>query len=256
MIRVLLIANAGILLEIDGIRFLIDGLHHSTEYPFSMVPEYLLDAMNEGDNIFRSVDFVIFTHDHPDHYSPYCLYSYLHHNSVRRVILPAISNKTPEEDQLAAYMEERHIPSWRVGLPRGKYHSYQLMPEVYLTALGMKHTGEMFADRNCDCLMLTVRGKNVLITSDCDYTQVEEFALFNGADIDAVFVNPMFFHAGDGQQLLKKWNSKNVVLYHIPFAHEDKILLRSLAHQDYMKHAVEYGNLHLLWNPEQVICIE
>lgn len=33
MTHATLIANAGILLEIDGIRFLIDGLHHSSQYP-------------------------------------------------------------------------------------------------------------------------------------------------------------------------------------------------------------------------------
>lgn len=256
MIRTLLTANAGILLEINGVRFLIDGLHHSDEYPFSKVPEHLLNAMNEGNNEFRNIDFVIYSHDHPDHYSPQCLYQYLCHNHVRRVILPAISCQTQEEDRLAAYMKERNIPLWRAGMPRDKYHTYQLMPKVYLTVLGMKHTGEMFANRDCDCLMLTVQDRHILITSDCDYTQTEKFSLFDGVGIDAVFINPMFFHAEEGQQLLQKWNCKNVVLYHIPFEHEDKILLRSLAHQDYVKYSAEYNNLHLLWDPEQEVCVE
>ena len=43
MTHATLIANAGILLEIDGIRFLIDGLHHSSQYPFSPVPQAMLE---------------------------------------------------------------------------------------------------------------------------------------------------------------------------------------------------------------------
>ena len=54
MTHATLIANAGILLEIDGIRFLIDGLHHSSQYPFSPVPQAMLDQMlrGEGTRIF------------------------------------------------------------------------------------------------------------------------------------------------------------------------------------------------------------
>ena len=105
-----LIANAGILLEIDGIRFLIDGLHHSSQYPFSPVPQAMLDQMLRGEGPFRDADFLLFTHDHPDHWSPALTQVYLQANRVRRVLLPPRSKDGPAQDALAADMTRESKP--------------------------------------------------------------------------------------------------------------------------------------------------
>ena len=102
MTHATLIANAGILLEIDGIRFLIDGLHHSSQYPFSPVPQAMLDQMLRGEGPFRDADFLLFTHDHPDHWSPALTQAYLQANRVRRVLLPPRSKDGPAQDALTA----------------------------------------------------------------------------------------------------------------------------------------------------------
>ena len=48
MTRVTLAASAGVLLEADGLRFLVDALHGEGNYPFSRVPETLLAEMDSG----------------------------------------------------------------------------------------------------------------------------------------------------------------------------------------------------------------
>ncbi len=119
MTHATLIANAGILLEIDGIRFLIDGLHHSSQYPFSPVPQAMLDQMLRGEGPFRDADFLLFTHDHPDHWSPALTQAYLQANCVRRVLLPPRSKDGPAQDALTADMTACHccgyleMRSWR-----------------------------------------------------------------------------------------------------------------------------------------------
>ena len=107
MTHATLIANAGILLEINGIRFLIDGLHHSSQYPFSPVPQAMLDQMLRGEGPFRDADFLLFTHDHPDHWSPALTQAYLQANRVRRVLLPPRSKDGPAQDALTADMTAR-----------------------------------------------------------------------------------------------------------------------------------------------------
>ena len=255
MIRVLLTANAGILLEAYGIRFLIDALHHSDEYPFSKVPLDLLERMNHENNCFRNAEFILFTHSHPDHYSSKLLMNYLQHNSVRRVLLPKRSQDKSEERELSAYLEQAHVSYWKLGLLRGQYHSYQLMTGVYLTVLGMKHTGKMFTNLDCDCILLTVKGKQILVTSDCDYENSDNYLPLNIHELHTAFINPMFFHSKQGRILLKEWNCKNIILYHVPFENDDKICLRALAHQDYTKFAHEFSNVQLLCNPEQEIIL-
>lgn len=141
MTHATLIANAGILLEIDGIRFLIDGLHHSSQYPFSPVPQAMLDQMLRGEGPFRDAGFLLFTHDHPDHWSPALTQAYLQANRVRRVLLPPRSKDGPAQDALTADMTARHIPWWQADLHRGQRHTYLLAPEVYLTALSTPPRG-------------------------------------------------------------------------------------------------------------------
>lgn len=255
MIRILLTANAGILLEVAGVRFLIDALHHSDQYPFSKVPLCLLERMNHGNNSFRNVDFVLFTHNHPDHYSPKLLMDYLQHNCVHRVLLPKQTDGEICEQELAAYLEQAHVPCWRMGLLRGQCRIYQLMPDVYLTVLGMQHTGRMFADLDCDCILITVKGKQILVTSDCDYENRDHYLALNKVQPDAVFINPLFFHSKQGRSLLEKWDSRNVILYHVPFENEDEMHLRVLAHRDYNKYRHEFGNVQLLCEAEQEIIL-
>lgn len=255
MIRILLTANAGILLEVVGVRFLIDALHHSNQYPFSKVPLDLIERMNHGNNCFRNVDFVLFTHNHPDHYSPRLLLDYLQHNHVHRVLLPKQSGDEIQELQLEEFLKKARIPYWKLGLPRGQSHSYQLTRYVYLTAFGMEHTGKMFSDLDCDCILLNIKEKKILITSDCDYENSDNYLPLDSIKLDAAFVNPMFFHSVNGRSLLKKWECKNVIIYHIPFENEDKISLRTLAHQDYIKFAQEFRNVQLLCNPEQELIL-
>lgn len=249
--RVILIANAGIFLEMDGIRLLVDAFPCAPQYPFSSIRPETFHRMTESQSIYRNVDFVIFSHGHPDHYAPAVLLKYLQTNRVRRVLLPGKTTNTADETELIHYLDERRIPYWRLGLPEGKTHTYQLMPDVYLMVAGMQHTSAMFANSLCDCLMLSVRGYRVLFTSDCSFDDEEDYAMWQGIRPDAVFVNPYFFHAEKGRALLRKWDSPNAVLYHIPYEGEDKIALRTLAHCDFIKYASGFQRLHLLWDVEQ-----
>lgn len=248
-----LIANAGILLEIDGIRFLIDGLHHSSQYPFSPVPQAMLDQMLRGEGPFRDADFLLFTHDHPDHWSPALTQAYLQANRVRRVLLPPRSKDGPAQDALTADMTARHIPWWQADLHRGQRHTYLLAPEVYLTALSTPHEGEMFAHLDCLCLLLTVHGQHYLITGDCDWNDPSYYDAIADIRPRAVFVNPLFFYDPAGRALLSRWTPPQVVLYHIPFAGEDSISLRTLTRQCLTKYSRDFESVQTLWEPEQRI---
>lgn len=251
MMRITLTASAGVLLEADGLRFLVDALHGEGNYPFSRVPETLLAEMDTGASRFSNADYVLFTHDHPDHYTPRVVERYLRHNSVRRVLLPKVQWEDREGDLLRLLQTEK-IPWWRLGMARGTVHSYQLQPGVFVRAVGMQHTGARFADADCDCTILQVNGKNFLFTSDCDYMHREAYAFAAGQPWEAVFVNPFFYHSPQGQALLRSelW-AKHIFVYHVPFAGEDPMGLRALVHQDRAKLTAALPQTVFLTEPMQ-----
>ena len=84
-IRVILLANAGILLEGTGARLLIDGLYDPAGTEFQAVPEPVKARLLAGE---PPVDLLAFTHLHPDHFSRRETETYLARNRVRGVLLP------------------------------------------------------------------------------------------------------------------------------------------------------------------------
>ena len=249
MLQITLTANAGILLQTEKASFFVDALHAEGNYPFSRVPEDLLQLMNTGANAFRNVDYLIFTHSHPDHYSPYVVLDYLKHNRVKRIVLPC--QEEPEdsarERDLLKWIDESKIPAWRLHQERGALHTYMPAPDIYLTAMCMPHISERFADRNCICLLISAGGRQVLFTSDCDYQNQEFFKPFGKVELDAVFVNPLFFHEEEGRKILSDTLSpRHVLVYHVPFEHEDTLSMRALVRQDIRKHAADFADVQIL----------
>lgn len=64
MLTVTRTANAGVLLELDGKRILLDGVCREVA-PYPATPEYVKEMLK---NPFP--DVLAFTHHHPDHYDP------------------------------------------------------------------------------------------------------------------------------------------------------------------------------------------
>lgn len=249
-----LTANAGVLLSVSGIKYMVDALHHEGQYPFSKVPLSLLTEMNREDNIFHNADYLIFTHAHPDHYTPQVVLDYLRHNVVHRLLLPR--GKEAQEAELVSYADLKSIPVWRLGLPRGKIHTYQLQHDVYLTVMGMRHVSAQFANLDCDCLLLTAAGQNYLFTSDCDFTNSSCFDFLKDIPIECAFINPYFFHDEEGRHLLSNVISpRHVILYHIPFQEEDTLSMRSLVRQDIRKNGLAFMDVKVLENPRQILIL-
>ena len=56
------VSNAGVLLELDGVKILLDGFCR-TEGPYMATPAHLRDRL-----LADPPDMLAFTHDHPDHF--------------------------------------------------------------------------------------------------------------------------------------------------------------------------------------------
>ena len=249
MLQITLTANAGILLRTERVSFLVDALHAEGIYPFSKVPQEQLQSMNAGNNVFRNVNYLVFTHSHPDHYSPGVVLEYLKHNRVKRIILPEAETMEDydRERMLLQWIKDSNLPAWRFHQERNALHSYMLEPDVFLTAMCMPHLSERFADRNCICLLISIGNRNVLFTSDCDFQEKELFRFANHVHIDAVFLNPYFFHADIGREILSETVcAQHIFIYHVPFAHEDILSMRALVRQDVRKYTSMFADVQVL----------
>ena len=81
MMRISRVSNAGVLLELDGVKILLDGFAQA-EGPYLATPAPIRDAL-----MASNLDMLAFTHEHPDHFDAQAVQTY-HKQTLRPVLGP------------------------------------------------------------------------------------------------------------------------------------------------------------------------
>jgi len=215
-----LIANAGVLLEFRGKRYLVDGIHTNHDLEFDGVPETLLERMLSGGGELADLDYLLFTHDHPDHFSPAMTQTYLQNNLVQGIVLPSSGSRKLEK--LRQYTEDAGIRCISPVLRDGQSETFQL-GDARLTISGMRHMGAQFQDVQSCTLLLDFGGRTLLFTGDSDYNAGCFAQALGGTGIDVLFVNPLFYLSTQGRGIIdSQLRPAHVVVYHLPHAEKDR----------------------------------
>lgn len=121
-----------------------------------------------------------------------------------------------------------------------------------LRAIPMCHQGEIYQEVPHFCFLVSCGAEQFLLTADVDFTQ-EDFSAFSQTSLDGVFVNPLFFHSKEGQQVIRETiNPKEVFVYHIPFDADDVLSMRKMVKRDCDKW--DSCPVTPLWEPMQREC--
>jgi len=255
-VQVTLIANAGVLFEYQGIRVLVDGLHHETSSEFSPVPTEYLAAAAKGRGPLKDAEYLLFTHLHPDHFSQSCLLEYIQGNPVKGVYLPVMeANRTRScmnraVTGAAVYHDLRDM--------RMQTRSFILQDGFQLTSLRAPHMAWRKNPRlDCDnyCFILTAGQDNYVFVGDCE-CDAKTLSFLETISIRAVFVNPIFFHLAEGQEILQKLISpEQVVIYHLPFLAGDTTAYNRIAARDSIRYADRFPDTVLLNRQGQTLLL-
>ncbi|WP_319581902.1 MBL fold metallo-hydrolase [uncultured Pseudodesulfovibrio sp.] len=212
-----LVANAGVLVRGVGLGLLVDGMHDQDGHPFSRVEADDMDRMARAEGIFNRLDYLLFTHEHPDHFTPELVSEHVKRRPVRGVFLPAPTEKPEGRADLLRTLEEQGVPHWTMGPEPGDTVSVSPEPGLTVTAIGTRHMGEQFRHMRNDCLLVTLGGMNLLFTGDADHVPEYYEKALKGVALDAAFVNPIFYHNPDGQGIIDDiFSPMELVIYHMP----------------------------------------
>ena len=227
--RVTLLATAGVVVESEGTRVMVDGLFKKDGHPFSVVPDELRGDLMAGRTPFGPVDYLMFTHLHPDHFDGQETIAYLESNPVKNVFLPA-GAASEGCKRLMKWMDAQAVPYTPLNLPAGGHAGFAPGEGVEVTAFNTMHMGKRYSHVDNHCLLLGMNGRTLLITGDADYDSDAFARVLRGREICAALVNPLFYQDRRGRAILDTVvRPEKTVLYHIPFAGDDAFMLRPVA---------------------------
>lgn len=222
-ISVTLLANAGVYISYRGTAILLDGIFGREGNPFSTLPAGCWQKMCRGEPPFEQLDCLLFTHFHPDHFSPEMTMELVGSRPVKALFFPA--DGAPQVQALEYFLRRREIPFARL-THETEHAVWQLGEHIRLRAFRTQHLGKEFYEVPHVCYRISFDGREVLFTADTDYLH-ETLAQVDGVPLEAAFVNPLFFQALFDKHLFHgTLEAKHICVYHIPFRADDRMHMR------------------------------
>lgn len=241
-------SNTGLLVQYGDTKVLFDSLYGKSGHRFSPLPRFLEQEIMAGEGDFSHIDYLVFSHNHGDHFSADYLKTYLGQNMVKGIFLP---EDLLLETELMEFLKAEKIPTMFFSKKPGLNRTVVLGKSFRLRAIPMCHQGEIYQDVPHFCFLVSCDGGRFLLTADVDFAQ-EDFSAFSQTDLEGIFVNPLFFHSKEGQRVIRETLCpKEVFVYHIPFAAEDVLSMRKMVQRDCDKW--DFCPATPLWEPMQQV---
>lgn len=214
-IQVTLVANAGLLLRYQDASILLDALFSGESCSFCAPSPATRERLLHGDPPFDSVDYVLFTHLHEDHFSEALTREFLLSHRVKGLMLP--SSARLEQQGFFDFVKESGIPCHVLTGDTCKAE-FRLSDEIQISAFHTLHLDEKYRDVLHFCYLISCGEKKLLFTSDVDYTR-EQFSFLGAEPLRAAFVNPLFFSDLQRRRFFHgRLPAETIVVYHLPFS--------------------------------------
>jgi len=243
-----LIANAGLLLEYEGTTLMLDGIYGREGHPFSNLSEDVWNKMLQGEPPFDNIDFLLFSHAHPDHFSPEMTMTYLKQRRVKGIFMP--DTRSVSESGLSDLIRQEGIPCALLS-EQTDHAAYKITPHISVRAFRTLHLDKKFDKVKHFCYLITFGDKTILFTADMDYV-TEDLNRIKNLRLRAAFINPLFFSVlRRGKFFRGKLNTGRICVYHVPFAEDDDMGMRGILERDIAQWPAERAWVTALLEPFQ-----
>lgn len=231
-IRVTLSANAGVSVELGGVRIWIDALHDTPVPGFSTLDGRLLRRL-WSEAAFQEPDAIVYTHCHPDHYA-----AQLTAEACRR--WPRARLFLPQKELAGQTLLSGREVTAAVG--DAALHFYRLT-----------HDGAAFAGTPHYGLTITCGPCSVLLPGDCAVASPELLPVVEGRPFRLALLNFPWATLRRGQTFLREHlHAAHIALYHLPFAADDTEGFRAAAERA-AQGLSDAGTVHILDDPFQTL---
>jgi L-ascorbate metabolism protein UlaG (beta-lactamase superfamily) len=205
------IANAGLLLEIEGRRVLIDAPIRDGIPPYATSPPAERRALEQATAPYEAIDAILITHWHDDHFSAEAVAAHLTHN--RR----AVAISSPQViDRVRAAAPDLPPSRLRAVLPAAGRAETVPIGDLPIRVLRIRHNpSRRFPEQHVG--FLVGRATTVLHTGDAD-PAADYFGVLRTMPAIDLALLPFWYLVNDGNRALVRTviAPRHIVAMHVP----------------------------------------
>lgn len=242
-IEIVSIANCGLLVKSQQAKVLIDGIYKwningeeshididlfRKKDLFNPIPEEILNRIVNGLGEFQDLDGLLFTHSHEDHFSSEKTIECLEKSNVGNIFLPQEEN--PQVVAVRNQADQCGVRILNMNSPLGIMEE-RIIKDMSIKYFKSRHSGKEFSSVPHYCFLISISDKKIYISGDADYTDNHQQNMLAGQDVTIGFFNPLPFYLHAGRELIARINPRKAIMYHVPFAKDDKYGFRKMSHR-------------------------
>ena len=202
---VMLTANAGVLISYHGKKILIDALHDRYTTLFSSVPSELLTHIADGDGEFAEVDLMLYTHDHPDHYSERWTRRFLKNHPNTEFVSP-IADFADRDHVHVLDAEEENL----------------LLAGVFLHCCRLMHDGQEYAGIPNYGFVLEIDGFRIAVLGDATFDKAAIRGMLGNRPVDLALLNFPYVTLHRGREIVTDViRPQRMIVFHLPYEEKD-----------------------------------
>lgn len=230
-IKLTQVVNAGLLIENRDSKILIDGIHNVKAPVWSTVDKTLMDYIIYGEDKFKDINYLLFTHQHIDHFNLEKTLEYIKNNKVEKLVMAKTNNTLNNYYKL----EELDTDYYEVCIINLK--------DIIIHCIKTKHLShEEFGIKHY-VFIININNKNILYLGDADFTKLELTNVLKKFDTNIIVAPFIIVTSKPGRNFVRKIEPDFLILNHLPNKEDDTYHYRNMVEKNIEKHLNEMFNI-------------
>lgn len=224
------VVNAGLLIEKTDAKILIDGIHSEKTYEWSTVDKNLMDYIIYGKDKFKDINYLLFTHQHSDHFNLEKTLEYIKNNKVEKLVVTKL-NYTNNTLINSDILEELNTDYYEVYTINSN--------DIIIRCIKTKHLSHERFGIEHYAFIISINNKNILYLGDADYTKLELIGILKKFDIDIIVAPFIITASRPGRNFIRIIAPDLLILNHLPNKDDDKFNYRKMVEKNIAEHLIE-----------------
>ncbi|MEL7647656.1 MAG: MBL fold metallo-hydrolase [Sedimentibacter sp.] len=223
-IKLTQIVNAGLLIEGNGKKILIDAIHCEKTHEWSTVTDELMDYMIYGSGKFKDINFLLFTHCHKDHFNAEKTFEYIRNNKAEMLITPKLGDSDCKSSGL---LKELDTDYYQIGTVD--------MDNLKISYLRTKHLAHEKVGIDHYVYIVEIDKKIILFLGDADFCKAELAQSIKDISADVLVAPFIVVNSTLGRKFVENINPRILILNHLPGREDDSSRYRGLTDRNIEK---------------------